>query len=98
MVPYRLSRKADQDIADHYQYGIRRFGIAKARDYLLGLHDCFESLSINPKQGRVADELYVGLFKYSYGSHVIFYMVEDNSILVARVLGKKMDYPRHLIF
>ena len=97
MVPYRLSRKADQDIADHYQYGIRRFGIAKARDYLLGLHDCFESLSINPKQGRVADELYVGLFKYSYGSHVIFYIQEDKGVLIVRVLRKEMDFSRHLI-
>lgn len=96
MAHYRLTRKADNDLASHYEYGILSFGLTKAQDYLTGLYERFEMLAQNPTLGRGADDLVSGLMRSAYGSHVIFYLPDDNGILIVRVLRQEMDFHRHL--
>ncbi len=38
---YKLSKQCKADISDIYEYGIEKFGLNQAQDYLLGLHDIF---------------------------------------------------------
>jgi toxin ParE1/3/4 len=96
MAHYRLTRKADNDLAAHYEYGIETFGLAQAQDYLIGLHDRFITLAQTPTLGRSAEELATGLKRFEYGSHVIFYLPNDEGILIVRVLRQEMDFKRHL--
>ncbi len=96
MEHYRLSKKADSDIANHYEHGILNFGFEQAHSYLLGLYEYLQSLADNPMFGRNAEELAPELRRFEYGSHVIFYMPEDTGILIVRVLRKEMDFKRHL--
>ena len=96
MENYRLSKKADADIENIYEYGIINFGLEQAQSYLLGLYERFENLVDNPRFGRSAAELARGLRRFEYQSHVIFYEPEDDGVLVVRVLRAEMDHQRHL--
>lgn len=96
MASYRLSNKADNDIAEHYEYGILNFGLGQAREYLLGLHQKFQTLAENPLLGRSATEIKADLRRLEYGSHVVFYLPEQDGVLIVRVLRKEMDFVRHL--
>ena len=99
MEPYRLTQRADQDISDHYEYGILAFGLDQAQTYLLGMYDRFLLLADNPRTGRSAEELTPQLRRSEYGAHVIFYMLDDDidtHILIVRVLRKEMDFRRHI--
>ena len=97
MASYRLTRKADNDLAALYEYGILNFGLGKAKSYLIGMYERFDQLAGQPDIGRSADELLPGMTRLEYGSHVIFYMAHpDGSVLIVRVLRKEMDFKRHL--
>ncbi len=97
MANYRLTRKADNDIAHLYEYGILNFGLNQAQSYLLGLYEQFEQLSLSPDIGRNATEFFPDLKRYQYGAQVVFYLPDNESrILIVRVLRKEMDFKRHL--
>jgi toxin ParE1/3/4 len=97
MAEYRLSKRAESDLAEIADYTIETFGIKQSRRYRDGLNTCFQSLADNPKLGRSAKLHFAPeLRRYEYQSHVVFYMPEARDVLIVRVLHKSMDAPRHL--
>ena len=97
MAEYRLSKRAEKDLAEIADYTIETFGIEQSRRYRDGLNTCFQTLADNPILGRSATlPLAPELRRYEYQSHVVFYMPEVRDILIVRVLHKSMDAPRHL--
>ncbi|MFY0598635.1 MAG: type II toxin-antitoxin system RelE/ParE family toxin [Cyclobacteriaceae bacterium] len=94
---YSLSNKSKVDLANIYEYGIEKFGLNQSQKYLMGLHDLFQILSSNLNMGRDASEFAPMLKRFSYQSHMIFYLVTaDESILVIRILSQSMNYDNHL--
>ena len=93
---YKLSGESKSDNAGIYEYGIEKFGLDQAQDYLLGLHDLFQTLSDNVNIGRDASEFFPSLKRFMYRSHMIFYLQTDSGIFIVRVLSQRMDYERHL--
>ena len=86
MSVYRLSIESENDIAGIYEYGIEKFGILQAQNYLLGMHDLFQTLTKNPGIGRDASEFSHSLKRFTYKSHMVFHLDIDPSILIIRVL------------
>ena len=95
MVAYSLSSKAAADLDGIYEYTILTFGLPQARNYLLGLHECFQMLADNPLYGRSATELATNLRRLEYQSHVVFYVPREQGVLIVRVLHQSMDVPGH---
>ena len=93
---YKVSRKAQMDLAKMYEYGIEKFGLKQAKGYLLGMHTLFQILADNTNLGRDASEFMLSLKRFSYKSHTIFYLVTDINILIVRVLNQSMDYEKNL--
>ncbi len=93
---YKVSRKAEMDLAKMYEYGIETFGLKQAKDYLLGMHKLFQVLADNTNLGRDASEFILSLKRFSYKSHTIFYLATDIDILIIRVLNQSMDYEKNL--
>ena len=52
MASYRLTRKADNDFATLYEYGILNFGLDRAQSYLSGLLERFDQLASSPECKR----------------------------------------------
>ena len=93
---YKVSGKAESDLTKMYEYGIERFGLKQAQEYLFGIHDIFQVLSDNINLGRDASEFVFSLKRFSYKSHTIFYLAADIDILIVRVLNQSMDYENNL--
>jgi toxin ParE1/3/4 len=93
---YKISQKAEIDLAKIYEYGIETFGVKHAKSYLIGIHEVFEILTATVKLGRDASEFLLLLKPFSYKSHTIFYLVTDIDILIVRVLNQSMDYENNL--
>ena len=94
---YVISARAKADIKSIAKYTIAHFGEAQSIKYAQGLKQALEKLARNPELGRryVAVKNKI-LFRHRYISHVIFYYINDEGIYIARVLGGKMDFPKHL--
>lgn len=96
MENYQLTHKAENEIADIYEYSIINFGLAVAQEYVLGIHDCFNLLSENPSWGNNYSFIAPSLYRYEYRSHSIYYQTNEQTTLIIRVLGKKQDPARHI--
>ena len=94
---YKLSRKAEFDLAVIYEFGIYKFGITQAQKYFFGMHETFEVLSKNVNIGRDASEFFEELKRFTYKAHTIFYLITSNGIFIIRVLSQHMDYEYNLI-
>ncbi len=96
MGAYKLSNESKLDIADIYEYGIEKFGLNQAQDYLTGLHDLFQTLADNTNIGRDASEFYPSLKRFVYRSHMVFCLQTESGVFIVRMLSQHMDYTRHL--
>jgi len=95
MYKHRLSKRADADIAGIADYTIRQFGIKQARRYRDGLEKIFRRLAEYPNSGRSAGHLAPGLRRMNFESHVIFFLRDEDGVLIVRVLHQRMDFERH---
>ncbi|HBU78347.1 MAG TPA: type II toxin-antitoxin system RelE/ParE family toxin, partial [Muricauda sp.] len=79
------------------KYTIEKFGEGQSLKYAQGFKTILADLADNPELGRryvaVKDKM---LSRYRYKAHVIFYYVENGKIFIVRVLGGRMDFPKHL--
>src|SRR5580698_3993973 len=95
MHTYRLSKRADSDIAGIADYTIRQFGIKQARRYRDGLERTFHRLAEYPNSGRSAEHLAPRLRRMNFESHVIFFMHDGDGVRIVRVLHQRMAFMRH---
>jgi toxin ParE1/3/4 len=96
MAEFRLTTAAERDIQTLFQSSQLMFGPRQTDIYMAGLDQAFRNLAGTPGMGRHADELKPGFFRFRYQSHVIFYTVESNRIVIRRVLHARMDFPSRL--
>ena len=93
---YGLSRKADGDIQEIAEFSLQRWGMARAEEYILGLHATFRMLAEFPDLGRDAGDLRPGYRKIETAGHLVFYRKMRSGILIVRVLHRSMDFGRYL--
>jgi len=96
MADFLLSLRADADLARIADYTIETYGIEQARRYRDGLEAGFQNLADNPLLGQSTDYLAPHLRRLEHQSHVIFYMPQDNGVLIVRILHASMKASRHL--
>jgi toxin ParE1/3/4 len=93
---YKITPEADNDLIDHYTYGFLNFGETQAEKYFSELGDCFQFLSENPLICRERIEFKPPVRIHQHGRHLIVYLIQDDRILIVRVLHQSMDILRHL--
>ena len=87
MGSYTLSGGADADIESIAQYSLREWGLARAEDYVLGLHDAFQRLAEFPDMGRDASPIRAGYMRIEAASHSVFYRKIGDGVLIVRYLS-----------
>ena len=91
-----LSPKALADLNAIWDYSVENWGETRSQAYVRGINAALELVAANPHVARDAGSIGPGLLKYSVGSHVIFFRLNDKQIVVSRILHSRMDFPRHL--
>ena len=89
---YRLTSRAESDLAEIADYTIGNFGIKQARHYRDALETCFQTIADNPMLGLEDDKLAPRLRRHQHKSHVVFYLPEKKGVLIVRVLHEKRDF------
>jgi|SRR5580704_6234840 toxin ParE1/3/4 len=85
MGSYRLSLQARDQIRDIGRFTKQRFGVYQAQAYHAGLERTFGLLADFPRMGVAADELLIGLRRFRFQSHMVFYTEEGREILIRGV-------------
>ena len=96
-LPYGLSPEAEHDLEEIFDYTLNEFGIEQAVYYLNSIADMIESITLNPKIGKVRNEIREELFSILHGKHLIFYRILPNRIWVVRVLHGSRDIPNYFL-
>ena len=96
MKQLELSVAADADLFDILAYGTASFGEAASDRYYLGLCEAFDFLCERPLAGECCEDSGLDLRRWLYRQHRIFYRVDAETILIARVLHVASDAARWL--
>ena len=88
---YRLTERARVDLINIYDFSEERFGTYQADAYYAGLIRSFGLLADFPLIGQTADDLFAGLRRFRFQSHLIFYTVKPNHVEVRAILHASQD-------
>ncbi len=97
MPPFKLSKRAKDDLVGIARYTEKTWGREQRWLYLKKLDSMFYTLADNYELGIPCDDVRAGYIKKQLGSHLIFYRLGTTSkIEIIRVLHKRMDVALHL--
>ncbi|WP_409013487.1 type II toxin-antitoxin system RelE/ParE family toxin [Dyadobacter sp. CY351] len=92
MLNYRISKAAQNDLENIWEYTLREWSSNQAEKYLDGLLNCFQALGDKRIEGKPAEHIREGYFKCLFIKHQIFYRKSpDYNIEIIRVLHVSMD-------
>ncbi|OQD43415.1 type II toxin-antitoxin system RelE/ParE family toxin [Flavobacterium sp. ASW18X] len=93
---FLLTKDADSDLDEIFDYSEAEFGFNKAVKYLSDFENLFEQLVKNPNLGRERNEIKKGIYSIIENEHIVFYEIHENHILIARVLHGRKDIPKFI--
>ena len=98
MGSYRLSKFAEQDLAEILRYTIQTWGTQQGVAYFQNINAATNSIVNNPNLpgSRIRDDLANGCRAFRAGKHLVFYRVSGDCMEIARILHESMDFPRHI--
>ena len=89
-----FSELAEADMLGIAQYSLQRWGEAQAARYLAQLARCCDRIAEYPRIGRACPGVLPGLRRIEEGSHTVFFLVEEDDVLIVRVLHNRMQPER----
>lgn len=91
-----ISRRAEADLLEIWEWTRDRFGVDQADRYLDGLDAAIRLCATSPLSGRDRSALRPGYRSTLAGRHIIFYTHSETQVVVQRVLHATMDPEKHL--
>lgn len=92
-----LSVLADADLFDILAYGTAVHGSAVSDAYYLGLMEAFDFLCTYPQAAPVDENTTLGLRRWRYGQHHVFYREDEETVLVIRIFHVAADAVKWLV-
>ncbi len=96
MGTYRLTTDAGRDLSGIREFTKNRWGNEQSRKYLVELRKTLTVLSDNPLIGIRRSDIDEGTYSFSHASHVIYYLLEKNHLIVTGILHSSMVPANHL--
>ena len=94
---YIISSKATEDLEQIWQYTYFKWSEKQADKYYNLIIEKIEFIAQNATVGRTMDDIKEGYRQYPVESHIIFYRISENNIvIVIRILHQNMDIPNRL--
>ncbi|MGB5834798.1 MAG: type II toxin-antitoxin system RelE/ParE family toxin [Thiohalocapsa sp.] len=91
---YRLSSRAEADLAEIWVYSVGQWNLEQADRYADALVSRFGWLCANPSLWKPRPDIAEGLYSYTQQSHVIYFRVHGDApevIEIVRVLHGRME-------
>jgi len=73
--------------------GVTTWGEDQARDYSQRIFGVLDSLTAFPRMGTLHDDLVSETRSIGVGHHRVYYRVEDDRIVVMRIVHERMSEP-----
>ena len=97
MGSYRLSRRAESDLEEIWDYTETTWSANQAETYLDGLFSCFQSITDGKAKAKPIEAVRKGYYKTLCVKHNIFFRKgSDHNTEIIRVLHVSMDIELHL--
>ncbi len=93
---YRLTADAQADLIDIRCYTLKQWGAKQSQKYFFELRQTLLVLSETPTIGKLRLEVGDDVFSFPYVSHVIYYTLDNQQLVVFGVLHKSMVPLLHL--
>jgi toxin ParE1/3/4 len=91
MADLDLSPAARADLLDIRVYSVDQFGLEVANGYFLGFDAVFALLREHPLAGVARSDLGAGIRCLIHRRHRIFYYVDDDTVVIVRIVHHAMD-------
>jgi len=95
MSAYRVSFAARGDLKAIARYTAQKWGLKQRIQYLAEIKTCFKMLADQPEIG-IVHIASPGFRNFHHRSHVVYYTLHTDHILIVRVLHERQDPSRHL--
>ena len=89
---YRVSRRADHDLNNIYEFSLTQFGPRQARNYGGGIIRTLSFLAEHPESARLRQEVDPPVRVFRFKSHLIFYDIKGDDIVILRVRHGREDW------
>lgn len=87
----RLSPAAQSDIADIWDFTAERWSVDQAEHYVSRIRDGLEDLAAGRRSSRTADHIWPGYRACIVGSHIAYFRIDADNLVVIRILHQSMD-------
>jgi toxin ParE1/3/4 len=94
---YRLTPDAQSDLIEIRRFTVKQWGTAQSKKYLLELRNTIRLLTDTPSLGRSRPEVGSNVLSFPHVSHVIYYVLHEQQLVVFGVLHKRMVPLNHLV-
>ena len=96
MPDYRLTPAAELDLERIWKYSAEKWGPDQADRYIDDLVAGFDSIAEAPKAAPKCDYIRSGYRRQSIERHVVYFRMNESSVIIVRILHDRMDPQRHL--
>ncbi len=97
MPNYQLAPDAQSDLVEIRQYTLEKWGEAQSKKYLAELRQTIRLLAKTPSLGKSRPEVGKNVSSFPHVSHVIYYVVHQQQLVIFGVLHKRMVPVKHLV-
>ena len=97
MLSYKFTQDARKDLFNIRKYTLKTWGGEQSTKYLQELNKTLQLISDSPSIGIKRTEISLTTFSIPYASHIIYYTLENNFLIVFAVLHKNMVPEKHIV-
>jgi toxin ParE1/3/4 len=92
---FKLTPRALKDLDAIAEYSLDKWGAERTREYIDMLVRRMQWLAENPDLGRERKNIAAGYLSFIQGRHIVFYIVEEDSISIIGGPHASMDIEAH---
>ena len=97
MAHFRLTPDAQSDLIEIRRYTQQQWDNAQSKKYLSELRQTLHLLAETPSIGKSRPDIGIDILSFSHVSHIIYYVIHEQELVVFSVLHKRMVPFNHLM-
>lgn len=88
---YRFTMEATRDLHRIWRYSVRHWSMEQADLYFIELIGAAQLVADNPELWLDRSDISPGIRGIKKNRHILFYTVEPDRVIIARILHERMD-------